>query len=204
MAAARSSWDGTEVADPLGKAGPSFGNAWEQDGRGECLASSRPPVSQTRSSFWDTSAPCLRHFLPPSCHVSLLGPNKLFILTRRPCSAFLLPRGLGWLSLGNQPAPWSHGPSIQPGGKAQLCWRDTSQWRRDTGPRGRGSSLSMLWLLEFVVCGHGASRGDLMSVHPLESCSPLLLAVSCQPHFSHPKDENLSLSLLSGAMAAIQ
>lgn len=35
-------WGGTEVTDPLGKAGPSFGNAWGQDGRGECLASSRP------------------------------------------------------------------------------------------------------------------------------------------------------------------
>lgn len=46
----------------------------------------------------------------------------------------------------------------------------------------------MLWPLKFVVCGHGASRGD-NSVHPVGSCSPLLLAVSCQPHSSHPKHE---------------
>lgn len=161
MAAARSSWDGTEVPDPLGKAGPSFGYAWGQDGRGECLASSRPPGSQTRSSFWDTSAPCLRHLLPPSCCVSLLGLNKLFILTARSCSAFLLLQGLGWVS--GEPACSMEPQTINPARResSALLEGHTSQWRQGTGPRGCGSCLSVLWPLEFGVCGHDASRGDL-------------------------------------------
>lgn len=200
MAAARSSWDRTEVTDPLGKAGPSFGNAWGQDGRGECLASNRPPVSQTRSSFWDTSA--------PSCCVSLLSPNKLLILIARPCSAFLLPWGGGGSLWGTSllHGATDHQSSQEGGGKAQLCWRDTSQWRQDTGPRGCGSSLAMLWPLEFVVCGHGASRGDLTVSTLLEIAAPCswLRAASPTPLIPNMR-QSLSLSaLLSGVMAAIQ
>lgn len=145
MAAARSSWGRTEVTDPLGKAGPSFGNAWGQDGRGECLASKRPLVSQTRSSFWDTSA--------PSCCVSLLSPNKLLILIARPCSAFLLPWGWGWLSLGNQPAPWSHRPSIQPGGRRESSALLEGHISVEAGHWSQGLWFQPINALATEVCG---------------------------------------------------
>lgn len=147
MAAARSSWDGSpELSHALGKAGPSFGNAWGQDRRGECLASSRPPGSQTRSSFWDTSAPLYL------CSVPINSSFPQQVPTLPSCLPWCLPRkGSVWGTslVGGATDP----QSSQEGGR-----KGTSQWRHDTGPKDCGSSLTVLCPLEFG--GLCVSRGD--------------------------------------------